>query len=211
MQYCRDCGEEIEFRYMNGQPTPIHINGGFCAGWSEGTAKSNVSTGATRIRSLKSYINPNAICPVCRKFVFFYQSPTGGRVFFDDLGWPWPKHPCTDNPTSQKGIVTSSGSQIARFLFKNKNGDALIVYELDRLGEVSNRIHATFRRMGTNIVFRASIGAGILEKNVNKQDFWEAPSFVMKGDNDLNDYRLVEFISARKKKIVRIKMRIERK
>jgi hypothetical protein len=29
--------------------------------------------------------------------VFFYQSPYGGRVFFDELGPPWPKHPCTDN------------------------------------------------------------------------------------------------------------------
>jgi hypothetical protein len=32
--------------------------------------------------------------------VFFYQSPTGGRVFFDELGPPWPKHPCTDNSST---------------------------------------------------------------------------------------------------------------
>lgn len=43
-----------------------------------------------------SYVNPNAICPMCGAQVFFYQSPDGGRVFFDDLGPPWPKHPCTD-------------------------------------------------------------------------------------------------------------------
>jgi hypothetical protein len=40
---------------------------------------------------------PNARCPVCRQSVFFYQSPNGGRVFFDDLGPPWPKHPCTSS------------------------------------------------------------------------------------------------------------------
>ena len=45
----------------------------------------------------KSYVNPNAICPVCGATVFFYQSPHGGRVYFDELGPPWPKHPCTDN------------------------------------------------------------------------------------------------------------------
>lgn len=45
-----------------------------------------------------SYVNPNAVCPICGASVFFYQSPNGGRVFFDDLGPPWPKHPCTDNP-----------------------------------------------------------------------------------------------------------------
>lgn len=28
---------------------------------------------------------------------FFYQNEFGSRVYFDDLGPPWPKHPCTDN------------------------------------------------------------------------------------------------------------------
>ena len=43
-----------------------------------------------------SYTNPNAKCPVCGASVFYYKSPNGGRVFFDELGPPWPKHPCTD-------------------------------------------------------------------------------------------------------------------
>lgn len=47
--------------------------------------------------SYESYTNPNALCPVCKDQVFFYQSPDGGRVFFDELGPPWPKHGCTDN------------------------------------------------------------------------------------------------------------------
>lgn len=44
----------------------------------------------------ESFTIPNAACPVCGASVFFYQSPHGGRVFFDQLGPPWPKHPCTD-------------------------------------------------------------------------------------------------------------------
>lgn len=44
-----------------------------------------------------TYTIPNAKCPVCGARVYFYQSPFGGRVFFDELGPPWPKHPCTDN------------------------------------------------------------------------------------------------------------------
>jgi len=40
---------------------------------------------------------PNAACPVCGARVYFYQNEFGSRVFFDDLGPPWPKHPCTDN------------------------------------------------------------------------------------------------------------------
>lgn len=44
-----------------------------------------------------SHTNPNAHCPVCGASVFFYRSPHDGRVFFDSLGPPWPKHPCTSD------------------------------------------------------------------------------------------------------------------
>lgn len=50
----------------------------------------------SRPLTYESFTVPNARCPVCGDDVFFYQSPTGGRVFFDELGPPWPKHPCTD-------------------------------------------------------------------------------------------------------------------
>ncbi|RQH12679.1 hypothetical protein [Bradyrhizobium sp. RP6] len=44
------------------------------------------------------YVNPNARCPVCNAGVYFYANEHGSRVFFDHLGPPWPKHPCTDIP-----------------------------------------------------------------------------------------------------------------
>lgn len=40
-------------------------------------------------------MNPNAKCPVCGEPVYYYESPNGGQVYFDELGSPWPKHPCT--------------------------------------------------------------------------------------------------------------------
>jgi hypothetical protein len=43
------------------------------------------------------FVNPNARCPVCGAAVFFYSNADGSRVFFDELGQPWPKHECTDN------------------------------------------------------------------------------------------------------------------
>ena len=60
--------------------------------------------------SHESFVNPNASCPVCGAAVFFYSSPEGGRVFFDELGPPWPKHPCTDNR-----------AQVTRVSFMSKN------------------------------------------------------------------------------------------
>jgi hypothetical protein len=43
-----------------------------------------------------SYTNPNATCPTCRAKVFYYESPFGGKVYFDYMGPPWPQHPCMD-------------------------------------------------------------------------------------------------------------------
>lgn len=54
----------------------------------------------------ESYINPNAACPVCGAPVYFYQASSGGRVFFDELGPPWPKHPCTNNKSTPARLTT---------------------------------------------------------------------------------------------------------
>lgn len=62
----------------------------------------------------ESYVNPNAHCPICGAFVFFYQSPNGGRVFFDELGPPWPKHPCTDNSSIPNNIGYNSLSSVQK-------------------------------------------------------------------------------------------------
>ena len=61
--------------------------------------------------TVESYVNPNAHCPVCGATVYFYRSPYNGRVFFDDLGWPWPKHRCTDNFCEPRRAPRDSVSQ----------------------------------------------------------------------------------------------------
>lgn len=51
------------------------------------------------VRSVSGcFVNPNARCPICSEPVFFYANHFGSKVYFDDIGHPWPKHPCTDNP-----------------------------------------------------------------------------------------------------------------
>jgi hypothetical protein len=60
--------------------------------------------------TVDSYVNPNAHCPVCGDPVYFYRSPYDGRVFFDDLGWPWPKHGCTDNLREPRRTTRNSVS-----------------------------------------------------------------------------------------------------
>jgi hypothetical protein len=56
------------------------------------------------------YVNPNAKCPVCGDAVYFYANEHGSRVFFDDLGPPWPKHRCTDNPRQPAAASQASSS-----------------------------------------------------------------------------------------------------
>jgi hypothetical protein len=75
-------------------------------------AKPNVLSNAARSSTnpRRRYTNPNASCPVCDAPVYFFQSEFGARVFFDDLGYPWQKHPCTDNPIARKNTVLASNA-----------------------------------------------------------------------------------------------------
>ncbi|MGU3463584.1 hypothetical protein ACLBXO_01910 [Methylobacterium sp. C33D] len=57
---------------------------------------------------------PNAHCPVCHQPVFFFMAANGGRVFFDDLGPPWPKHGCTISATAGVPGFADAG-RIARW------------------------------------------------------------------------------------------------
>jgi hypothetical protein len=69
----------------------------------------------SRVRSLRQcYVNPNAICPVCGTGVYFYANRFGSRVFFDELGPPWPKHPCTDNPRRRADFHAESRPRPSR-------------------------------------------------------------------------------------------------
>ena len=87
-----------------------------CGFGGEGhTGRAPARLGSYRFRGVprilpayESYVNPNAKCPVCRAAVFFYQSPDGGRVFFDELGPPWPEHPCTDWSSAPASLDPSS-------------------------------------------------------------------------------------------------------
>lgn len=58
----------------------------------------------------RCFVNPNASCPVCGQPVYFYANKNGSRVFFDELGQPWTKHPCTDNERTASGSVRARPS-----------------------------------------------------------------------------------------------------
>lgn len=72
-------------------------------------------THGVRDRVIACFVNPNARCPVCGAPVYYYQNVRGSRVFFDDLGPPWPKHPCTDNQrVGHQTVIATSPRPLAR-------------------------------------------------------------------------------------------------
>ncbi len=60
--------------------------------------------------SISSVTIPNARCPVCGELVFYYCNEYGSSVFFDELGPPWPKHPCTNRAAIAQPLVPSVGA-----------------------------------------------------------------------------------------------------
>ncbi len=98
---CDQCGGEIIFRVIDGVTTPIHLRGG-CWGAGDGEG----SPGTTRLRYDEDYCHPTT-CPRCRASVFFIRH-NGGSVWVDELGWPWPKHACFDDPEPFRRLRDSS-------------------------------------------------------------------------------------------------------
>lgn len=84
---------------------------------------------------------PNAKCPVCGEPVFFYRSPSNGRVFFDELGPPWPKHPCTISPytaITPNAPVNSESIDIALQYFVNSEWKPFLVEGLSKVDQKNN-------------------------------------------------------------------------
>ena len=94
MSYCSRCGQEIEFKYINGRPVPIHIYGGYgCGVGGEYSSSNHNYARVIDYCSVFEEICKPTSCPHCGAMVFFIRH-NGGSVWIDELGWPWPKHKC---------------------------------------------------------------------------------------------------------------------
>jgi hypothetical protein len=94
-----------------------HLGGG-SGGWAQTvvvrpstrgpreTAWARWATGHARSDLGEPFTHPT-VCPVCRAEIFFHTNGNGDVVFFDELGWPWPKHP---HLTTEEGIRVASRS-----------------------------------------------------------------------------------------------------
>jgi hypothetical protein len=77
-------------------------------GWGGVFHASHGDSSVSYWRRIDSYTVPNAACPRCGKKVYFFRSNNGGCVYFEELGPPWPKHPCMD--TDNVHLQNAKGS-----------------------------------------------------------------------------------------------------
>lgn len=98
MSTCNRCGAAIEFRHVDGRCVPIHPGGGWHCGSSHEVARYVATPRMSRAGEWNRRDFAHASqCPKCAKPVFFIRH-NGGSVWLDELGWPWPKHGCFDQP-----------------------------------------------------------------------------------------------------------------
>jgi hypothetical protein len=100
-----------------------------------------------------SFTVPNARCPECSLPVFYYESEHGGRVYFDRLGIPWPKHPCTDKGKPPRKFENwhSHESRLKENASKwRSTGNKPLVCQLIRLRQGDGWTTAVFRDVSTN-------------------------------------------------------------
>lgn len=90
-------------------------------GWGGAYYEADTSTYQNHWNITKSYTTPNALCQLCGAKLFFYKSPLGGRVYFDHLGPPWPKHSCITVKVDKN--LSSSDHRIAMTARPEKTHD----------------------------------------------------------------------------------------
>ena len=143
----------------------------YFTGENEPLALGNVQTNepaALNLRKLtyRSFVNPNALCPVCGITVFFYQSEHGGRVFFDALGPPWPKHPCTDNRKSVKALSSQRKLREATpLLWQAEGWQPFVCHEASKCKDGTVRLVGYLHSATTNKLLclcATKVPAGIL-------------------------------------------------
>lgn len=109
--------------------------------------------------SAVSFVDPNAICPVCGASVFFYLSPFGGRVFFDELGPPWPKHPCTDRPSKPAlaaSLLEVTIRKIQEYKWQSDGWKPFLI--------------STIEKFGSNLILGGQFGSAALNLRINDPD-----------------------------------------
>lgn len=112
-------------------------------------------------KSHSAFTIPNYTCRTCGQRVFYYEHPNGAKVLFDQLGPPWPKHPCYEatSESTAKKQVTQPKSKKSLWL-------PMLCKQAVRLNSGGLRTQVTFE--GGNLRFELS-AAQVKQLAINEQ------------------------------------------
>lgn len=110
----------IIFRTINGIVRPITVAGQTTKVKKKKiAAKTEYQLKHNHYNDFRSFTIPNVKCKTCGLHVYYYEHPSGSRVLFDELGPPWPLHPCfVDGQNIKNKSVTPSVKAVS----KKENG-----------------------------------------------------------------------------------------
>lgn len=138
-----------------------------------------------------SFVTPNAHCPVCGAEVFFYQSESGSRIFFDELGPPWSKHPCTDKQrTKIQSKVKSENffSEKKQYHWLKNGWEPFILQEKHAVHNDFVAITGDYKGVEKTFYFKNNVifvkNKPIQKKIIDKYSF-EMSTFVIENDNQV--------------------------
>lgn len=92
-----------------------------------------------------SYTVP-MVCSVCGNAVFLYQSKYGGSAIFDELGPPWPKHPCSDGARAVQlpaSVASDQSLPARRYSWQKVGWLPFTDLKVDSVGSKHIRLHGT--------------------------------------------------------------------
>lgn len=91
---------------------------------------------------------PNARCPRCGQPVWFYRNPNGGCAYFDELGVPWPKHPCMDTRSVEDRSAVWQARAVYREVYELNDQDAELEEAQDAYQQWQEARDEFYRRAG---------------------------------------------------------------
>lgn len=144
----------IIFRTINGIVRPITISGHTAKIKKKKSAlKNEYHLKKNHYNNFRSFTIPNVKCKKCGLHVYYYEHPSGSRVLFDELGPPWPLHPCfVDGQNINKKSVNPSVNTTS----KKEKGWFPIIIEKAQLRQNHIEVNARTEKSVLNFLITAS-------------------------------------------------------
>ena len=119
------------------------------------------------------------------------------------MGWPWPKHPCTDKYQGDDDRIQRAINSRFRFNFRTRDGKPLDVYRVEQLVEsdegVSIRLKNVERGPSIVILIRR---AAMRDAGCRIEDINDAPTVVLSRHKGPSGDTEISLISARLQSVV---------